>query len=121
MIFFRKKPKNEKDFAYPKDFLALRNKMTEDFTPWHFLSENEANAKIVGLNQRYSSGYIPFAQRQDNDDVACWVPPYNGKVRIIHDYASPGRELRKEEYSSFSDWLEMVLKEHKDWVDNGWI
>jgi hypothetical protein len=50
---------------------------------------------------------VPFAKRQDNDDVACWDVP-TGKVAVIHDSADPGWEARGE-FSGFYAWLRQAL------------
>lgn len=91
----------------------------KDITPWHIFTEQERHLKSEGLKKRYPNKlYAPFAYRQDNDDVACL---FNGKVLIIHDYASPGWEARKNISLSINEWLEMVLEEHNFWIENDWI
>lgn len=39
---------------------------------------------------------IPFARRDDNDDIACFEVGKGKSVQIIHDFASEGFEQRKE-------------------------
>jgi len=59
-------------------------------------------------NRYPGNDYIPFAVRQDNDDVACWRASSNSEVLIVHDYSSPGRELRNS-YVSFWDWFRSAI------------
>jgi hypothetical protein len=65
-----------------------------------------------GLKERYPDRkLVPFARRQDNDDVACWdLAKGGGTVTIIHDYASPGWEQR-DEFSGFNDWLRRAIED----------
>jgi hypothetical protein len=57
---------------------------------------------------------VPFADRQDNDDVACWERGGADAVVIIHDFASPGFE----DEGSFEDvgaWFRAAVEETLDW------
>lgn len=47
---------------------------------------------------------IPFARRDDNDDIACFEVGKGKSVQIIHDFASEGFEQRKEQ-GCFWDWF----------------
>lgn len=66
---------------------------------------------------------IPFAKREDCDDVACFEVGRPGKVTIIHDFADPGWEQR-EEYGDFWSWfeaavLDMIAREREEEAENG--
>lgn len=61
------------------------------------------------MRQRYSTKYVPFAYRQDNDDVACIDPSMPEEIVIVHDFASEGSESR-ERFSSFWDWFRAVVE-----------
>ncbi|WP_202870559.1 hypothetical protein [Kribbella sp. VKM Ac-2571] len=52
---------------------------------------------------------MPFARRQDNDEVACWRVG-SGAVLIIHDFDDSGRELR-ETLPSFYTWLRRAIED----------
>ena len=107
--FFLKKDELPQRFLYPEEFERIVNQNLIDLTPWHILSGELLKSKYEGLKQRYpNSSLVPFAQRQDNDDVACWKEEDPEKVFIVHDYASEGWEKRRT-FSSFWDWFKSVV------------
>jgi hypothetical protein len=64
--------------------------------PWWIITGDLLRDRHVELLRRYPQrALVPFARRQDNDDVACWDVS-TGKVIVIHDFASPGSETRGE-------------------------
>jgi hypothetical protein len=69
--------------------------------------------RFRALQQRYTTRrLVPFAFRQDNDDVACWdADP--GSVMIIHDYASPSYEQRAE-FPDFYAWFRQAIEDFID-------
>lgn len=76
---------------------------------WEMLQPVLAQKLAVALHGRYPPRkVIPFARREDSDDVACVVvhdperPP--GSVVVIHDYASPGWEVVAE-FDDVGGWL----------------
>ncbi|MGO1298984.1 MAG: hypothetical protein ACTMIA_17085 [Vibrio sp.] len=96
-------------FTYPQEFLRIVDQGLLDFDPWIVLQNNQLRTRYRGLQQRYPNReLIPFARREDNDDVACWE---NDKKRIviIHDFSSPGFE-NKQYFESFWDWLRSALE-----------
>tara|TARA_B100001094_G_C18116921_1_gene764564 strand:- start:59 stop:463 length:405 start_codon:yes stop_codon:yes gene_type:complete len=98
-------------FEYPKDFIRTVNLGLLEFDVWSILDSQMLHKKYIGLKKRYPDrDLIPFAERRENDDCACWERGKGDKVVIIHDYASPGYESR-EEYESFWDWLRVVIEE----------
>ncbi len=98
-------------FNYPKEFLRIVEQGLLDLDPWVILQANATRAKILGLAKRYPSRQlVPFAAREDNDDVACWEKNKPDVIVVIHDYASPGWENRME-FLSFWDWLRSALEE----------
>jgi hypothetical protein len=52
---------------------------------------------------------VPFARREDNDDVACWEP-MSPRVVVIHDFASPGFEDRGG-FADFNGWLRQAVED----------
>ena len=97
-------------FVYPNDFKTFLSKGNMDFTPWHILLPDSVKEEYEGLKERYPNRtLVPFAKRQDNDDVACWEKDIP-KVQIIHDYASPGWEQRKI-FNNFDEWLRSAIDE----------
>ena len=66
--------------------------------------------RISGLRQRSSRRYVPFARRQDNDDIACLDPEAPEHIVIVHDFASEAHELRNA-YSSFWEWFRTAIED----------
>jgi hypothetical protein len=95
-------------FSYPALFVRVVELGLTDLEPWWLLEDEPLIDRHRGLIARYPSRrLLPFARRQDNDDVACWDLAEGGVV-IIHDYASPGYELRAR-LPNFSAWLRMAI------------
>lgn len=98
-------------FKYPKAFLKTIELNLIDFDIWYIMDEKQVALRINGLRKRYPRRMlIPFARREDNDDVACFEIGKGGKVYIIHDYADEGWEHRKE-LADFWIWLEGAVKD----------
>ncbi|WP_068083758.1 hypothetical protein [Polycladidibacter stylochi] len=96
-------------FNYPKDFLRVVDQGLLDFDPWIILQYEQLRVRLNGLEERYPTrSLVPFARREDNDDVACWEKDRPGVV-IIHDFASPGYEDKQAEVN-FWDWLRSALE-----------
>lgn len=83
-----------------------------DLEPWLVLTGEQLHASFHGLGERYPDrSLVPFACRQDRDDVACWdLNQSRGRVVIVHDFASPGWEFRAE-FADFNDWLRQAVEE----------
>lgn len=94
----------------PEGLLRLVKQNLVDLTPWHVMPRDLAVKRLHGMRQRYARKYIPFAYRQDNDDVACIDPAAQDQIVIVHDFASEGTELR-ERFDSFWDWFRAVVED----------
>jgi hypothetical protein len=94
----------------PEGLLRLVKQNLVDLTPWHVMTRDLAVKRLHGMRQRYSRKYVPFAYRQDNDDVACIDPESADEIVIVHDFASEGTELRKR-FDSFWDWFRAVVED----------
>ena len=96
-------------FEYPSEFNILTEQNLLDFDPWIILTNDRLKKRYLGLKKRYPNrDLIPFARREDNDDLACWE---KGKdVVIIHDFASPSYEGGNSSIS-FWDWLRQVIED----------
>lgn len=103
------------DFWYPASFIRVVELGLTNLEPWHVLMGLQLGERARGLAERYPSRQlIPFASRQDNDDVACWEPALgNDVVVIVHDYASSGWENR-ETYPDFFAWLRQAVEDMID-------
>lgn len=97
-------------FYYPAGFKRIVSQGLLDFDPWVILQDDKLTTRFNGIKNRYPSRkLIPFARREDNDDVACWEVNKPGKVIIIHDFASEGFENIKE-IESFWGWLRSAVE-----------
>ena len=78
-------------FNYPRQFERLVKLGLIDLEPWYLLEGKSLRDTMAGLAQRYPERkLVPFARRQDNDDVACWQVEGGDDVYVIHDFASAG-------------------------------
>lgn len=107
-------PDLPESFRYPREFVRTVELGLVDFEPWLILTGDALIEKYRGLSQRYpGKGYVPFASRQDNDDVVCWIS--GPAVLTVHDHASPGWEIRGRGYDDFHSWLRAALEEYIFW------
>ncbi|WNS46869.1 hypothetical protein [Paenibacillus sp. MMS20-IR301] len=98
-------------FNYPESLLKVVRLNLIDLDPWVIMNNEQVISRIKGLQERYPDRtLIPFARRWDNDDIACFEPLNGERVQLIHDYASPGYEQRKE-YAGFWDWFRDAVNE----------
>jgi len=66
---------------------------------------------MKGLTERYPGTHLlPFAKREDNDDVAYFELESPGKVVIIHDFASDGWE-RREVLDDLYAWIRRAVED----------
>lgn len=96
-------------FEYPSEFLILINQNLLDFDPWIVITGDRLKTRYAGIKERYPNrGLIPFARREDNDDLACFEK--DSGVVIIHDFATPGYEGGRDSML-FWEWLRMVVED----------
>lgn len=97
------------NFKFPDAFMKTVELNLIDFDVWYILDKESFFERYKGLKERYPTRMlIPFARRDDCDDVACFEVNKPDKVEIIHDFASVGFEQRKE-YSNFWEWLKSAI------------
>ncbi|MCC3769520.1 hypothetical protein [Streptomyces sp. UNOC14_S4] len=97
-------------FAYPAGFLRAVESGLVGLEPWWLLEGESLCTRVAGLRERFPGRrLVPFARREDNDDVACWDLD-SGTVRVIHDFTTPGRENRRE-FVTFYDWLRAAVED----------
>jgi hypothetical protein len=53
---------------------------------------------------------VPFARRDDNDEVPCWEKDRGATVVVIHDFASPGHEERRV-FRDFWSWFSGAVED----------
>lgn len=109
------------DYIYPGEFIRIVELNLVDFEVWYLMSNEQVNTRIKGLKTRYPNReLIPFARRDDCDDIACFEIGKGSRVQIIHDFAGEGFEQRKE-YSCFWDWFRDAIDEMIEELGNGGI
>jgi len=97
-------------FEYPRQFRRLVDLQLTKLEPWWVIEGELLAERFLGLRERYANRtLVPFAVRQDNDDVACWDVD-RGDIVIVHDFASPGSEQRGA-YAKFEDWLRAAIED----------
>ena len=99
-----------KDFVYPKEFQKILHCNLVDLGIWYLMTEKQVETRIQGLQKRYPHRkLIPFARRDDGDDIACFEIGQKDSVQIIHDFSMEGYEQR-EKYKTFWDWFRYALE-----------
>lgn len=100
-----------KEFEYPDAYEKLLELKLFDFDVWYLIPQEQAERRLLALQERYPNRkLIPFARRDDNDDIACFEVGKENRVQIIHDFASLGFEQR-EELQDLWEWVENAVKE----------
>lgn len=99
------------NYNYPKEFLKIVDLKLTDLDLWYLMPKEQVEIRIKGLKNRYPKRkLIPFARRDDNDDIACFEIGKGNKVQIIHDFSNEGYEQRKE-YDCFWTWFKDAIEE----------
>ncbi len=102
-------------FRYPGAFHRVLAFNLTRLEPWLFLDGDGLRDRYFGLEARYPGNrLVPFAQRQDNDDVACWHRGNSVEVVIVHDFAAPGWELRAT-FPDFYAWFRAAVEDFIGW------
>ncbi len=96
------------EFDYPREFVRVVELGLTHLEPCWIIKGDLLRDRYRGLQQRYPTRtLVPFAVRQDRDDVACFVPDAKHVV-IIHDFADPGYEQR-DALEDFNAWLRRAI------------
>lgn len=104
-------------FEYPESFIKIVRLNLVDLEPWYIMDLEQILSRIKGLKERYPQrNLIPFAKRDDSDDIACFEVNKGETVHVIHDFASSGYEQRKS-YNNFWQWFKEAIDEmiNFDW------
>jgi hypothetical protein len=98
-------------FKYPAEFKKIIDLGIVNLKPWYVLEGDALLQKITGINQRFpKTELVPFAKRDDNDDVACWSKNTPHKVVVVHDFSDDGWE-NVEAYDKFWDWFKAAVND----------
>jgi hypothetical protein len=96
------------DFEYPRQFVRVVELGLTRLEPWWIIEGALLRERRAGMKERYPSRtLVPFAVRQDRDDVACFAAG-GDQVLIIHDFADAGFEQRGE-LPDFNGWLRCAI------------
>ena len=91
------------EFRYPKEFLWVVDLPITYIKPWLIHSGLGLRTRHEGIKARFPHrNLVPFAFRQDCDEVACWDLIENGKVVVIEDYTR-GNLNEDTVYADFLD------------------
>ena len=98
-------------YDYPSGYEKLIELNLIDFEYWYFIPDTQLQDRYEGMKKRYPDReYIPFARRDDCDDIACFEKGQGEKVYIIHDFADEGYEERKR-YENIWSWVRDAMEE----------
>jgi hypothetical protein len=98
-------------FDYPAGYQRIVELNLINLEPWYILPSERAEKIMVGLRERYYKRVlIPFAKRDDNDDISCFEIGGSYSIVIIHDFSSAGTETRKG-YNNIWDWFRDAIEE----------
>jgi hypothetical protein len=97
-------------FTYPPQFVRVVQLGLINLEPWWIMEGKLLRDRAEGLKERYPTRrLVPFARRQDNDDVACWDVD-GDRIVVVHDFAAAGWEQRTE-FESFDEWLRAAMED----------
>jgi hypothetical protein len=118
--------------AYPTALRWLLAQGFNGFTPWHIVSEDHARAIRGGFQYETATNFhtirdiLPFAYRQDMDDVAGFVIEkgvVTAKVVTVHlTYRRNGPEIEGYPgmliHDSFWSWMKECIDDTAEWCDD---
>ena len=98
-------------FKFPPSYIKIAEAGSMNAEHWFLLSNEHMRGIYPGLRFRYRKRkLVPFAKRDDCDDLACFEIGKGGRVFVIHDYADAGWEQRQE-YDTFWEWYIAAISE----------
>jgi hypothetical protein len=100
--------------TYPAELADLVSAGRVKLTPWHICKIDAVRWDLIHLKNRLGRDLVPFAHRQDREDLACFEKGRGQEILIIHDNTDPGWE-NEGSYPSFHDWLQAVETESELW------
>ena len=102
-------------FQYPESFKKAVVLGLVNICPWSIMDAKRVNVRLEGLKTRYPNRQlIPFAERQDNDDIACFEIDKGEEIQLIHDFASQGWE-QVETFKNLIEWFKIALDDMNVW------
>lgn len=100
--------------SYPTELVTMVQSGRVSFPPWYLLTAKESLQLHIRLRQSLRRELIPFAYRQDREELACLEAAKGHMVVLIYDYAKPGWE-NGGRFGNYSDWLFNAEEEARQW------
>ncbi len=97
-------------FHYPSAYIQLIKSGHTNLTPWQIVNSATAMNIYHRFRNHLGRDLIPFAFREDREDLACFEKCKGESVMIIHDNTDPGWE-DEASYSNFAEWLNAAQAE----------
>lgn len=98
-------------YEYPTAYKKIIELNLVDFDIWYLIEEGQATRRFYDLKKRYPNRrLVPFARRDDADDIACFEIGKGEEVQMIHDFTTEGYEQRGI-FVDIWDWIEFAVKE----------
>jgi len=98
-------------WRYPGPFVRFFKRGLTDLDPWLVLSGDYLRRRYAGLRDRHPSRrLIPFAMRQDREDIACWDADVPRAVFQFEDFQRPPSSP-KPRYENFYAWLRQAIED----------
>jgi hypothetical protein len=94
--------------SLPEGLVRITSQGLINLSPWHVMPRELAKKRMTGLRGRYRTQYVPFARRQDNEDLACIDPDRPGRVVVVHDFSAEGDECVAT-YDTFWNWFRSTV------------
>lgn len=92
---------------FAQEYVMVLNLGLINLTPWTLLSYSQVNDNYLNAKNGLIK-IIPFAIRQDTEDVAYWELDSGIEVKIMHRF--PERPST-EKYSCFAEWYINAVKD----------
>ena len=102
---------------YPEQLHELVRSGRLPLVPWYFDLAGVALNMHRRFRSRLGRELMPFAYRQDREDLACFEKGKGQEVFIIHDNCDAGFE-DEDYFASFADWIRDVEAEAAEWKDD---
>jgi hypothetical protein len=100
-----------REFTYPRPYIALVSFGSVRFAPWSILHRERALYWYKHLAALYGNpSYIPFAERQDNDDFAAWSILDPGKIHII-DVTEKPEWATPRVFDDLESWMRHAMED----------
>ena len=80
-----------KGFHYPIELRKIMQLGLVNMGVWIIMDKDLAKVRMLEMKRRYNRDLVPFAQRIDGDDLACYEVG-SECVHHIQDYECPGTE-----------------------------